>query len=138
MNLLFVCKHNRFRSNVAEALFRYYYKGDRIATKSAGLAIDIMRPYVSRNVISVLKEKGISLRDDGAKKIDDFVLKWADKIVIVADNISPDMFRGREFIKGKEVIFWNIPDVSESDIQGITRRVNEIEKRVLELIKGLG
>lgn len=137
MNLLFVCKHNRFRSKVAEALFRYHYKGDKIATKSAGLAIDVMHPYVSRNVLSFLRGKGISLRDEGAKKLDDFVLKWADKIVIVADNVSPDMFRGAEFIRGKPIIFWNIQDVSESDVPGIKKRINEIEKRVLELIESL-
>lgn len=77
------------------------------------------------------------MRDEGAKKLDDFVLKWADKIVIVADNVSPDMFRGAEFIRGKPIIFWNIQDVSESDVPGIKKRINEIEKRVLELIESL-
>lgn len=123
---------------MAEALFRHNYKGESVKTRSAGLAIDIMHPYVSRNAVSVLRERGISLRDDGAKKIDDFVLKWADKIVIVADNVSPDMFRGKEFVRGKPVIYWAISDTSENDIAGITRRVNEIEKRVLELIKTVG
>ena len=137
MNLLFVCKHNRFRSKAAEALFRHHYKGESVKTKSAGLIADIMHPYVGRNVFLVLKGKGISIRDDGAKRVDDFILKWADKIVIVADNVSPDMFRGKDFIAGKPIIFWDIPDVSENDMNGIIRRVNEIEKRVLELIKSL-
>jgi protein-tyrosine-phosphatase len=122
---------------VAEALFRHNYKGESVKTKSAGLAVDIMHPYIGRNVALVLRGKGVSMRDDGAKKIDDFILKWADKIVIVADNVSPDMFRGKVFIAGKPVIFWDISDVSENDVNGITRRVNEIERRVLEMIKGL-
>ena len=137
MNVLFVCKHNRFRSKVAEALFRHYYKGEIVKTKSAGLIGDVMHPYIPRNVMLVLKGKGISVRDDGAKRIDDFILKWADKIVIVADNVSPDMFRGKVFIAGKPVIFWDISDVSENDVRGITIRVNEIEKRVIEMIKEL-
>jgi len=121
---------------VAEALFRHHYKGDSVKTKSAGLIGDIMHPYIPRNVMLVLRGKGVSVRDDGAKRIDDFILKWADKIVIVADNVSPDMFRGKDFIAGKPIILWGISDVSENDVNGIIRRVNEIEKRVLELIKG--
>ena len=137
MNILFICKHNRFRSKVAEALFRYHYKGDSVKAKSAGLTIDVMRPYVSRNVQSALKEKGVSIRDDGALKIDSFMLKWADRAIIVADNISPDMFRDKEMLGNKPVDFWGISDCSETDISGICKRVDEIEKKVLELIKTL-
>ena len=137
MNLLFVCKHNRFRSKVAEALFRYYYKGDSVKTKSAGTIVDLMHPYVSRAVHSVLREKGVSIRDDGAVKLDSFMLKWADRIIIVADNISPDMFRDREMIGDKPVAFWAIRDVSETDIDGIRKKTDEIEQRILEMIKTL-
>ncbi len=137
MNVLFICKHNRFRSKVAEALFRHHYKGDSVKVKSAGTIIDLMHPYVSRTVHEVLREKGVSLRDDGAVKLDPFMLKWADKIVIVADNVSPDMFRGREMMGGKPLVFWAIGDASESDIVGVRRRIGEIEVRVLELVKSL-
>ncbi len=138
MNILFVCKHNRFRSKVAEALFRHYYKKDDVKTKSAGLIVDVMKPYINRNVVLVMKDKGISMRDDGAKKIDDFILKWADKIIITADNVAPEMFKGKEFMKGKPIEFWDISDTSESDVKGIAVRVNLIERKVLDLIKELG
>jgi protein-tyrosine-phosphatase len=123
---------------VAEALFKHYYKGDSVKVRSAGIVVDVMHPYVSRSVMKVMHDKDISIRDDGAKKIDEFVLKWADKLIIVADNISPDMFRGKEFVKGKQVVFWGIPDVVESDAPGILTRVNHMEKLVLDLIKILG
>ncbi len=137
MNILFVCKHNRFRSKVAEALFKHHYKGDFVRVKSAGTIVDLMHPYVARSVHTVLKEKGISVRDDGAVKLDSFLLKWADKIIIVADNVSPDMFRDKEMIGSKPVAFWPIGDTSESDAEGIRKRVNDIEWYVLELVKTL-
>ena len=137
MNILFICKHNRFRSKVAEALFRHYYKGDSVKVRSAGTIVDLMHPYVSRAVHAVLRERDVSLRDDGAVKLDSFMLKWADKIVIVADNVSPDMFQGREMIGSKPVVFWPIGDASEIDVEGIRRRVSDIDVRVLELVKGL-
>ena len=135
MNILFVCRHNRFRSKVAEAVFRHNYKGAEVKTKSAGLAVDIMHPYIARNVVLALKEKGISVRDDGAKRIDSFILKWADKIIIVADNVSPNMFKDKELIDGKQIIQWDISDTSESDFEGIKKRINKIEKLTLDLIK---
>jgi len=134
MNILFVCKHNRFRSKVAEALFRHHYKGDSVRAKSAGLTVDIMHPYIGRGVHHVMKEKGISIRDDGAIKIEPFLLKWVDKLIIVADNVSPDMFRDKEMLGNKPVAIWAVSDTSETDIEGIRWRVNEIEKKVLELI----
>ncbi|MEM4259496.1 MAG: low molecular weight phosphatase family protein [Candidatus Pacearchaeota archaeon] len=137
MNILFVCKHNRFRSKVAEALFRHYYKGDSVRVKSAGTIIDLMHPYVARNVHLVLRERGISIRDDGAVKLDSFLLKWADRIIIVANNVSPDMFKDKEILGNKPVSFWHIGDASESDIEGIRRRVSEIERCVVELLKML-
>ncbi len=137
MNILFVCKHNRFRSKVAEALFRHHYKGEIAKVKSAGIAIDIMHPYVARAVMSEMRQRGISMRDEGAVKIDSFLLKWADRLIIVANNVSPDMFRDKEMIQGKPVTFWDIPDVSETDVQGIRKRVNDIELNVLALVKNL-
>lgn len=137
MNILFVCKHNRFRSKVAEALFRHHYRGESVRVKSAGLAIDIMHPYVARTVMSEMKQRGVSMRDDGAVKIDSFLLKWADRLIIVANNVSPDMFRDKEMIQGKPVTFWDIADVSESDASGIKRKVNDIELNVLALVKTL-
>src|SRR3990172_5316899 len=137
MNILFVCKHNRFRSKVAEALFRHCYKGDSVRVKSAGVIIDMMHPYVSRGAYSVLRERGISLRDDGAVALDSFLFKWADKIIIVADNVSPDMFRNKELLENKSVKIWPVQDVSETDIEGIRRKINEIEKKDGEFVNTL-
>ena len=135
MNLLFICKHNQFRSKVAEALFRHYYKGEKVKTKSAGLITDFRFPYTGRGVMQVMRAKGISIRDDGARKLDSFLLKWADNVIIVADDVVPGMFRNKEMIQGKKVIIWPVKDVSERDIPGIERKVNEIERNIIDLVK---
>lgn len=135
MNLLFVCKHNRFRSKVAEALFRHHYKGDNVSTKSAGLIASLMHPYIPRNVVQILKRRGISIRDDGARRIEPFLLKWADNIIIVANDLEISMFKDRDFIHGKKVFVWPITDCSENDMRGIEWRINEIEKNVIDLVK---
>ncbi len=132
MNILFVCKHNRFRSKVAELMFKYYYKGERAQAKSGGILLDFAHPYMSRTVVRVLKDKGIPVMDNGAKKADDFLLKWADRVIIVADNVAP------EYFKGKQISIWAIDDCPEDDSYGVSKRADQIEQKVLELVKSLG
>ena len=131
MNILFVCKHNRFRSKVAEAFFRHHYKGNSVKAKSAGTVLDLMNPYIARNVTRIMRDKGISMRDDGAVRIDSFILNWANKIIIVGDNVASEMF------KDKDVAFWPIGDASEEDVETISRRVDEIEKKIIEFTNSL-
>jgi protein-tyrosine-phosphatase len=134
MNILFVCKHNRFRSKAAEALFKYHYKGESAKARSGGVILDFMHPYMSRNVVWALRARGVGIRDDGSRKVDDLLLKWADRIIIVADNVSSEFLK--EF-KSRVSAIWAVKDVSENDIHAIERRINEIEEKVKELIAGL-
>ncbi len=131
MNILFVCKHNRFRSKVAEAFFRHYCKKEDVYVKSAGTVLSMSNPFISRNTLRILRDKGVSIRDDGAKKVDSFVVNWADKIILVGDNVVSELFKGRN------IVAWPIGDVSENDPEAMSRKIDEIEKRVVELVKNI-
>ncbi len=89
MNILFVCRHNRFRSKVAEALFK---KHNKCNVKSAGIRLDLDRPYVAPIVKEVLLEYGVNRLDDTPKLIDSLLIRWANKIIIVADNVDSSIF----------------------------------------------
>lgn len=130
MNILFVCKHNRFRSKVAEALFRKYDLGGN-EVKSAGVALDPLYQYVAKKVILALKEKKAKVESEKSRAVNEYLLKWADKIVIVADNVNPGIF------KGKDVEKWEISDCNQEDLEGIRKRVEIIEGKVKDLIKRL-
>ncbi len=67
MNVLFVCKHNRFRSKVAEAFAKKYIRG--INVKSAGVQLDILRPFVAESVHQVLEDKKIKIEDERSRQI---------------------------------------------------------------------
>ena len=63
--------------------------------------------------------------------MNEHLIKWADRIIIVADNVDKKIF-------DRENVFqWKIADISQSDIEGIRERVEKIEKKVKELIKKL-
>lgn len=130
MRILFVCKHNRFRSKVAEAIFNKLNKNKNILTKSAGLQLDLAKPYVCDNVKLVLKEKGYQIKDEKARKLDKQDLKWADKIIIVADNVSHNLF------PDNKTEHWAIEDADERELDKIKGIIEKIEERVKKLIKG--
>lgn len=133
MKILFLCKHNRFRSKVAEAIFNKLNNNKNINASSAGLILDELRPYVSLNVVNLLNKRGYSVLgfpcQITSKKINNH-----DLLVIVADNVDKRFFS--DSFKGK-IIQWKIKDCSEDDILGIDKRISEIEKKVETLIQGV-
>ena len=131
MNLLFVCKFNRFRSKVAEAIFLKLNEDETVEVKSAGLLIDLMRPYVAPNVRKALEKRGYNVVNETSRRIDDYLLGWADRIVIVADNVSADLFP-----KGKTEV-WGIGDCDEGDEEKIGEIVGKIEVKVRSLIASI-
>jgi len=120
---------NRFRSKSAEALFNKYNKNKDIEVKSAGVQIDILNPFVAQNVINDLKERGAKVVSEKPQSVNDALIKWADKIIITADNVNPDIFPEEK----REV--WLVGDASEYDPIGIKRGIDDIEKRIKELVK---
>ena len=132
MRILFVCKHNRFRSKVAEAIFKKLNKNNNIFVESAG-TIGSINP-TNPNVIYIMKEKNYSI-EGLPKKIDSLNdVKDYDLIVIVADDVDRGFFNGKS--KGR-IIQWHISDCEESDVNKIRETVNMIELKVKKLINSI-
>lgn len=106
--------------------------GKDINVKSRGLRKDYSRPYIARNVVLTLKELGFSLSDSSSEIINEFDITWADKIIIVADNISKDIFP-----KDKSE-YWDISDCDETDLLCIQKVISKINSKVEFFLKGLG
>src|SRR3989338_5416652 len=131
MKILFVCAHNRFRSKVAEALFLKLNKSKKVEVKGAGVALYVLNQYIAPNVLEVLREKGINKIDEQSHPITDEGVEWADKIIVVADNIQ------HELLPEEKTEYWKISDCAQDDLEGIRERVEQIEVKVKELIKKL-
>ena len=124
MNILFICKHNRFRSKVAEAIFLDLNKNPNIKARSRGMIKDI---DVAISVLNLMEEQGIVIKDKKSRKISKKDINWSDLIVIVADNVQVKA-------RGKKILRWEISDVSQDDYKGILTRIKQIEKKVKGLI----
>ncbi len=121
--------YNRFRSKVAEAMFLHYCKNKKIEVKSAGMRTDFLHLHMAKQVIDILNAKGIKALDNGSRLVDEGLINWADKIVVVADNVSPEIF------PAKKVLQWSVPDASEHDRTATLASMKMIEEEIKRFVK---
>jgi len=100
--------------------------GGGIEVRSAGVKLDKAYPYVAENVKIALREYGIDDVSDVSNLVTDEDKGWADKIIIVADNVDV-----RDF-PSDNVIVWPAQDCDQSDLD----RIKEIVKEIYEKVKG--
>lgn len=126
INILFVCRYNRFRSRIAEAYFNKINKNKNIEAKSAGL---IKGYNVDRITAQFLKKElgiDISGKTNGLNSKN---VSWQNLTVIVADNVPKSVFdRNKEF--GKKVMKYSIKDTSNRN----KKMELKIAKRIMEKI----
>ena len=122
MNIIFICKHNRFRSRVAEGYFKKIKKNKKIKISSAGLIKGIP---VSRNLISITKKLEFNVKGK-TKGLDEKVLTNTDLIIITANDIPKSIFKRFN----KPVIVWKIKDAEQSDSNAIKKTINKIMNKV--------
>lgn len=135
MNILFICRHNRFRSKTAEAFFNKMNDNKDNHAKSAGLIQNNspINPIHSK----VAGEYGIKLSSP-MQPISLDLLRWQDVAIIVADNVPPEILLGQKY--AKKVIQWKIRDVEDpttDDEERIRVAISSIKARVSRLLEDL-
>lgn len=134
MNILFVCKYNRFRSRVAQAYFNDINKDKSIKTDGAG----IFGGWYPLDPIQVKAAKKYGIEIDGKPQSLSYQkIKWADLVIIIANDVPKRIFKGR-FLKKTKIIKFYIPDArsknklqtSEKSIKLIIKKVNKLNKKL--------
>jgi len=83
-SVLFVCRHNTGRSQMAEAYLRHFL-GDRIDVASAGtIAADMPDP----DVVAAMAEDGIDISSARPKLLDAARLAKADRIITMGCDVA--------------------------------------------------
>lgn len=82
--VLFVCRHNTGRSQIAEAYLRHF-AGDRVNVASAGtIAADVPDP----GVVAIMAEDGIDISAARPKLLDDERAARADRIITMGCDVQ--------------------------------------------------
>jgi protein-tyrosine-phosphatase len=133
MNILFVCKYNRFRSRVAETYFNKINKNKNIHVFSGGI---LPGHYpLDKGEVSIAMENGIKL-EGKPKGISTDLLRKIDLVIIVANNVPRSIFNYNGFV-GKTIV-WKVKDLADVESKAlIEKRVKKIMKKVRKLVKKL-
>ncbi|MFD0695369.1 arsenate reductase ArsC [Paenibacillus sp. GCM10027628] len=130
VRVYFLCIQNRCRSQIAEA-FAKHYGGEHVIVESAGLEPYDIHPFT----VEVMKEFGIELSGNASKKIDMKYFISSNVIVKLCQQVAE---RCPIIPFGITSVDWNIEDpLIKEDIQAVRQARDEIQKKVIELLKGL-
>lgn len=130
--VLFICRHNAARSQMAEALLNNM-AGDRFQAESAGLEPGELNPYAIR----VMAEMGIDISRKKPQSVFDMYLKGQlyNFVITVCDIKEED--KCPVFPGISQRLHWSFPDPasfsgSESEIMRKTIEVRDSIKKAIE------
>ena len=148
MNILFVCRANVGRSQVAQVCFT---KLSRHTSDSAGIAVDelIVKLHlrgrklkdvtsISRaaayNLECIRNEFGVDIADKERQQLTPQMVDEADLVVVIAEKEQwPDYLK-----EGGKVVFWDIPDAVGQDDAFVYEVFTQVRRRVEQLVEEIG
>lgn len=122
-NVLFVCLQNAGRSQMSEALFARAAAGAHVA-RSAGTT---PAEHVHPEVVTVMDELGIDLRDRVPQRLTPELAAWADVVVTMGCGDECP------FVPGVRYLDWQLEDPSGQSVDHVRRTRDEIDRRVRRL-----
>ena len=131
MTILFVCRANIGRSQVAEAFYNLRCPGQ---ANSAGTLVDLPGQTLqdregAENVIDAMLERNIDISKKIRNQIVESDVNKYDKVVVMAERETiPDWLKDKH-----NVLFWDVEDPKEKDLITTRRIVKEIENKVAQL-----
>jgi arsenate reductase (thioredoxin) len=122
-SVLFVCRHNSGRSQIAAGLMRAKY-GDMVTVRSGGIE---PAGHVNEAGATVLAERGIDITDQTPRHVTEEDLRSARVVVTLVDGVELAEYEGVSHER------WILPDPASWDIEHIRPLIDDIERRVDEL-----
>ncbi|MDX2356360.1 low molecular weight phosphatase family protein [Dietzia sp. PP-33] len=113
--VLFVCKSNRGKSQMAEALLRQV-AGEAVEVRSAGTQPALGKSPNAESVAS-LAEIGADMSGAVAEPVDDDVLRHADRVVVLGTAARLGRIDGMR----ADIEVWDTDEPSERGIEGAER-----------------
>ena len=127
--VLFVCVQNAGRSQMAEGFFKKYGPKGYEPISAGTVPISQINPVA----VEVMKEIGIDISKQKPKDLTEDMMRNATAIINMGcmdDKFCPALFVPK-------VIDWGIEDPKDKPIEKVRQIRDEIEKRVLEIIKSV-
>jgi arsenate reductase (thioredoxin) len=140
MNVLFICKANVGRSQMASAFFNKLSKKNK--STSAGTQVGEKEGQIigenekTKLLIKVMGDEGIDIKNFKRKQLTPQMVDKADKIIVMAEKSECSEY----LLKSNKVIFWKIEDVNGryDSFEYHVKTRDDIKNLVDNLIKEIG
>ena len=126
-HVLFVCLHNAGRSQISRALFQRAADGRHEGRSAGTTPADRVHP----EVLTVMDELGIDLRDQEPKLLTREMAEWADVVVTMGCGDECP------FVPGVRYIDWDLPDPSGRPVDEVRATRDDISRRIDQLLSEL-
>ena len=138
MKILFVCRGNVGRSQMAEALFRKM-TGDKYEVSSAGTKLSgpeqkLKELPLAENLIKCMEEEGIDVSDCIRNPVTQEMVESANKVVLI---IGEEDFVPDYLINNPKVSKWITPDPKGQDLDFHRMVRDQIKIKLETLIQTL-
>lgn len=131
MKVLFVCRQNIGRSQMAMELHRLAHPTDEVA--SAGTIVDVpgqmLQDAPAPKTIAAMQELGVDVSRNSRQQLTPEMLDGYDKIIVMSEpNNTPEWLESHP-----RAVRWNISDPKEADLVGTEIIRDELQKRTAQL-----
>jgi arsenate reductase len=125
--VLFVCVHNAGRSQMAAALLERH-AGGRVRVRSAGTAPS---DEIDPNVVAVMAERGLDVASARPRVLRDDDVREADVVITMGCGDACPVVPGTRYLD------WDLPDPAGMPLVEIRPIRDDIERRVVDLLREL-
>ncbi len=133
MNVLYICRANFARSQIAEAIHNNLFDSN---AKSAGTIPGEyegiqFRQYGRLELLTCLLEIGIDISDKFPKKLTQKMIKSADSVIVMAEPSTwPDYLK-----QSPKIEYWEISDPAGRSLYFYRKTRDEIRLRIEDLLE---
>ena len=125
--VLFVCVHNAGRSQMAAALLEHH-AGGRVRVRSAGKTPS---DEIHANVVEAMAERGLDVSTARPKGLREDDVREVDVVITMGCGDACPVVPGTRYLD------WDLPDPAGKPIVEVRPIRDDIERRVLDLLREL-
>jgi len=133
MKILFICRANAGRSQMAEAFYNKMTNSHDATSAGVDLKNSVKGddPSIPELVIEVMKEVGIDMSEKKRKVVTPQMAEAAEKVIIITDHPMPEYLKDSHDIE----MWLDIPDAVRTPIEFHREVRDMVERKVQELVK---
>lgn len=143
MKVIFVCRANVGRSQMAEAFFNRFSKtnksistGTRVKVKIVGLSMKELqkKSQEAGNVVKAMAEYDYDISSQNIKQLTKRMVEEADKVIVMCRKRTwPDFLKS-----SPKVEYWRIRDTKTDPLNIIKQTRDKIKEKVEGLVEKIG